>query len=183
MSELDILNFVIVTASDGGHHTFNWWFVIKHALNLIILIGILVYFARIPIKKALEKRKSNLSREIDEAKVEIDKAKEQFDEYSEKLNSLQSEISSLRESIENLGENEKNDIMANAQQTCELIKKDSKETIELEAFRAKQEIQQEVVNSSVKIAEKLIRDKMGDTHRSKTIDKLIEQIEEGKWLQ
>lgn len=183
MSDLDILNFVMVTASEGGHDAFNWVFVIKHAVNLIVLIGIIVYFARIPIKNALENRRSNLSREIDAAKGEIDKAKKQFDEYSEKLNSLQSEISSLRESIENLGENEKNEIITNAEQTCELIKKDSKETIELEAFRAKQEIQQEVVNSSVKMAEKLIQDKMGDTQRSKAIDTFIEQIEEGKWLQ
>ena len=183
MSDLDILNFIMVTAAEGEHHAFNWWFVLKHLFNLLVLIGILVYFARIPIKRALEKRRANLSREIDEAKEAIDIAKKKFDEYAEKLNSLDSEISSLRESVQNLGENEKNEIISQAEQTCELIKKESKETIELEALRAKNEIQEEVVASSVEIAEKLIREKMGDSFNSKAIDNLITQIEEGKWLQ
>ena len=183
MSDLEILNFVLVTASEGGHHAFNWSFVVKHALNLLILIGIIAYFARIPIKGALEKRKANLSREIDEAKEAIDTAKKKFDEYSEKLNDLDSEIAKLRESVRNLGESEKNEIIAQAGQTCELIKKESKETIELEALRAKQEIQEEVVNSSVELAEKIIMQKMGEAYNSKAIDSLITQIEGEKWQQ
>jgi len=183
LSDLEILNLILVTASEGGDHSFNWTFVLKHALNLIILIGIIVYFARIPIKGTLEKRKANLTREIDEAKDAIDKAKKKFDEYSEKLSKLDSEISSLRESVQNLGESEKNEIISQAEQTCELIKKESKETIELEALRAKQEIQEEVVSSSIKMAEKIIDQKMGETYNSKAIDNLITQIEEEKWQQ
>ena len=183
MSDLDILNLILVTAAEGGHHPFNWTFVVKHLVNLIILIGILVYFARIPIKKALEKRKANLSREIDEAKEAIEIAKKKFDEYSEKLNNLETEITSLKESVQNLGENEKNEIISQATQSCELLKKESKETIELEALRAKQEIQEEVVISSMEIAERLIKEKMGEEYNSKAVDKLIAQIEEGKWLQ
>ena len=183
MSDLEILNFILTTAAEGGHHSFNWSFVIKHAVNLLILIGIIVYFARIPIKGALEKRRENLSREINEAKEAIDTAKNKFDEYSEKLKDLDSEISKLRESVQNLGESEKNEIITQAEQTCELIKKESKETIELEALRARQEIQEEVVNSSIGLAEKIIMQKMGETYNSKAIDTLIAQIEEEKWQQ
>ena len=89
----------------------------------------------------------------------------------------------MRESLHNLGESEKSEIIAQAAQTCELLKKESKETIELEALRAKQEIQEEVVNSSVELAEKLIKEKMGEGYNSNAVDKLIAQIEEGKWLQ
>ena len=158
MLDLDILSFVVANASETGH--FNWAFVIKHALNLAILIGILVYFLRIPIKGALEKRKSNMSREIDEAKQAIEVAKVKYDEYSEKLDKLGAEITELKDSISKLGEAEKDEIITNARQTCELIKKDSKETIELEAFRAKQEIQEEVVKNSLELAEGLIKEKM-----------------------
>ena len=181
MFDLDILSFVITNSSEV--HSFNWTFVIKHALNLGILLGILIYFLRIPIKGALEKRKSNLSREIDEAKQLIDVAKEKYDEYAEKLNLLSSEITELRDSISNLGETEKDEIITHARQTCELIKKDSKETIELEAFRAKQEIQDEVVKNSLEIAENLIKEKIGDSYNSRAVNNLINQIEEGKWLQ
>lgn len=181
MLDLDILSFVITNASETGH--FNWSFVIKHALNLGILIGILVYFLRIPIKAGLEKRKSNLSREIDEAKESIDVAKTKYDEYTSKLDQLSTEVAELKDSISKLGEAEKDEIITNARQTCELIKKDSKDTIELEAFRAKQEIQEEVVKNSLEIAEKVIKEKMDDSYNSKAVDKLISQIEDGKWLQ
>jgi len=179
--DLDILSFVITSSSET--HSFNWVFVIKHAINLGILIGILIYFLRIPIKAALEKRKLNLSREIDEAKKSIDIAKQKYDEYTEKLNLLGSEITELSDSISKLGEREKDEIIANARKTCELIKKDSKETIELEAFRAKQEIQDEVVKNSLEIAENVIKEKIDDSYHSKAVDNLINQIEEGKWLQ
>ena len=181
MLDLDILSFVISNAAEASE--FNTTFVIKHALNLVILIGIIVYFTRIPIKGALEKRRANLSREIDEAKHSIEIAKQQYDEYQEKLKGLEEEISALRESISKLGETEKDEIIAQARHTCELIKKDSKDTIELEALRAKQEIQEEVVNNSLEIANRLIQERIGESYNSNAVDKLISQIEEGKWLQ
>lgn len=181
MLDLDILSFVITNSSEV--HSFNWVFVIKHALNLGILIGVLAYFLRTPIKVGLEKRKANLSREIDEARQTINDAKVKYDEYTEKLEKLGSEITELKDSISMLGETEKDEIIANARQTCELIKKDSKETIELEAFRAKQEIQEDVVKNSLEIAENLIKEKMDDSYNSKAVDNLIDQIEDGKWLQ
>jgi len=179
--DLEILSYVVTSAAESSE--FNWVFVVKHALNLAILIGIIVYFTRIPIKGALEKRRANMSREIDEAKKSIEIAKKQYEEYNEKLSGLESEINSLKESISKLGETEKDEIISMARHTCELIKKDSKDTIELEAFRAKQEIQEEVVNNSLEIAENLIKEKMNDSYNSKAVDNLINQIEDGKWLQ
>lgn len=161
----------------------DWSFVIKHAVNLLILIGIIIYFSKTPIKKALEKRRSNLSREIDRAKIEIDDAKTKFEEYSKKIDSLEAETTSLIQSIREIGENEKKEIIVQAEKTCELIKKETTETIELETFRARQKIQQEVIANSVELAEKLIREKMGDEYNVRSVDKLISQIEEGKWLQ
>jgi len=179
--DLDILSFIVTGASETGH--FNWAFVIKHALNLAILVGILVYFLRIPIKAGLEKRKANMSREIDEAKQSIETAKVKYDEYSVKLDKLGAEITELKDSISKLGETEKDELITNARQTCELIKKDSKDTIELEAFRAKQEIQEEVVKNSLEIAEGIIKEKMDGSYNTKAVDNLINQIEDGKWLQ
>lgn len=183
MPDIDILSFLIVSAAEGGQDPFNWYFVLKHAINLFILIGIIVYFARIPIKKGLERRRANISREIDEAKEEIEIATQKFNEYNEKINRIESEVADLKESIRSLSESERDEIIKQATQTCELIKKESRDTIELEALRAKEEVQREVANSSLELAEKLIREKMGETYNSKSVDGLISQIEEGKWLQ
>ncbi len=161
----------------------DWSFVIKHAVNLLILIGIIIYFSKTPIKKALEKRRSNLSREIDRAKVEIGDAKAKFEEYSKKIDGLEAETASLIQSIKEIGENEKSEIIAQAEKTCELIKKETTETIELETFRARQKIQQEVIENSMELAEKLIKEKTGDEYNVRSVDKLVSQIEEGKWLQ
>lgn len=182
MSELDLMSFILTTASEGGHG-FNWAFVIKHALNLAILLGVLVYFLKIPLKNFLEERRANLSKEIDEAKNAIDKAKTIYEEYSSKLNSLELEINSLKESIQNQGEQEKADILKQAEATRELIKKESKETIEVELMKAKRDIQEEVVSSSVGLAEKIIKENLSDGDTSKSIDQFIKLVEEGKWLQ
>ena len=44
MTEFEILNLLIANASEGGG--FDWRFVAEHTVNLLILLAVLVYFAR-----------------------------------------------------------------------------------------------------------------------------------------
>ena len=182
MSEIDIISLFITTASEGGSN-FNWAFVIKHAVNLGILVGLLVYLLRKPVGSFLESRRANLSKEIDEAKKAIEEAKEKYEQFSDKLNSLESEVSSLKESIRQQGEQEKADIIKQAENTCELIKKETKDTIELESLRAKRDVQEEVIVSSISQAHELIKSNIDSSDVTKSIDKFVKLVEEGKWLQ
>lgn len=180
----DIIVLALTSASAGhGEDPFNWMFVLKHAVNLVLLVGLIVYLVRTPFLSFLKKRKENLTSEIDQAKKAIDDARKKHEEYSAKLQNLEKEINSLKENIKKQGQREKDELVKQAQNSCELIKNEVKDTVELETMRAKKQLQSEVVNSSLELAEKLIKENMQNNYTSSAVDDLVKIIEDGKWQQ
>lgn len=183
MSEIGIIGFLLSTAAEGGHAGFDWVYVIKHAVNLAILIGVLVYFAKDPVMKALENRRTNLSKEIDEAEETIEEATKRYREYTEKLNNLEKEITSLKDSIRKQGETEKKEMIEQAKTTAEIIRKEARDMMKVEANKVKKELQTDVIESSLKEAEERIQKHFSNLESSNTVDQFVRKVEEDKWLQ
>ena len=95
-----IIGLIITTAS--GVDAFNWIYVGKHTVNLAILLGVLAYFLKAPIKNFLIERRVIMSSKIEESKKEITEAKSVYDRYIEKMNNLENEISNLKQSIKTM---------------------------------------------------------------------------------
>ena len=91
---------------------------------------------------------------MDRAAEAAEQAKITLEEYSAKLDAVASEIATLQENIRKQGENEKDDLVSAAEKSCEMIKKEVEDTIRLETTKAVSEIQSEVVNSALALAEK-----------------------------
>lgn len=181
MNEIGIINLVLAGAAEGGG--FNWRFVLEHAVNLLILIGVLVYFLKTPVKNFLMERRGKIGYEIDEAQKTITEAKEKYEEYAKKLESIEAEISSIKETVRQQGENERAEIMKQAESVSRNIKKETSETIAFETEKAKHEIQSEVVDIALGQAEKLIRENLGESDKEKFMQEFTKSIEEGKWRQ
>ncbi len=169
-------------AAEGAQH-FNWSFVIEHAANLVILLGVLFYFLKDPVRDFLVERRGVISNEIDEAKAAIESAKAKHEEYAAKLAGLENEINELKQTIRNQGQKEREEIIKQAQTTSDMLREEARETIELETERARNEIQAEVVNSSIAIAEKIIKQNLGTGEKEAFIKEFTENIEVEKWHQ
>ena len=182
MNYYDLINFALVSASEGGDG-FDWIYVLKHALNLAILLGIIVYYTKNPFLNFLKNRKEKITKEINEARDAIEEAKLKHEEYKGKLANLADEINSLKENISKQAEIEKQELIKHANHSSELIKKEVTETISLETLKAKEDIQNEVINSSITIAERLIKENLENGYTSDSVDDFIQMIEEGKWQQ
>ena len=181
MFQYDLINIALVSASAGDG--FDWVYVGKHAFNLILLIGVLIYFIKTPFLNFLKSRKEKLTSQINQAKETIEQAKLKHEEYSKKFENLSGEIDSLKDSIKKQGQIEKDELVKQAQNSSDLIKNELKETIQLETSKAKEGIQNEVVNSSIVMAENLIKDSIDDSYTTDSVDDFINMIEEGKWQQ
>lgn len=182
LSEIGIIGFLLSSAAEGQSN-FDWMFVLKHAVNLVILIGVLVYFTKDTVKKFLEDRRTNLSKEIDEAQQTIDEANKRYEEYTEKLNNLESEIASLKDSIKKQGETEKKEMIEQAKTTAEIIKKEAKDMMTMEANKVKKELQTDIIASSLKEAEEIIQKHFGEQGSHNTVDQFVKKVEDEKWLQ
>lgn len=162
---------------------FNWAFVIKHAVNLGLLIALLIYLIRKPFLSFLKNRKERLRSEVDRAAEAAEQAKITLEEYSAKLDAVASEIATLQENIRKQGENEKDDLVSAAEKSCEMIKKEVEDTIRLETTKAVSEIQSEVVDSALALAEKMIKERVDADFTTDSVDDFVKMIEEGKWQQ
>ena len=181
MTGYGIINLLLSGASEQG--AFNWRFVMEHTVNLIILLGVLVYFLKTPIRNFLVERRGSIGHEIDVAQKTISDAKSKYDEYAKKLQAIESEINALRDSLRKQGEAERSELMKQAEAATETIKKEARETIVFQTERAKHEIQTEVVNLALGNAEDVIRRNMGDSDKERFVQEFTKNIEDEKWHQ
>lgn len=162
---------------------FNWAFVIKYAVNLGLLIALIIYLIRKPFLSFLKNRKERLRSEVDRAAAAAEQAKITLEEYSAKLDAVASEIATLQENIRKQGENERDELVSAAEKSCEMIKKEVEDTIRLETTKAVSEIQSEVVDSAVALAERMIKERVDTDFTTDSVDDFVKMIEEGKWQQ
>ncbi len=181
MVGLEALNLIITGASDGG--TFNWRFVLEYALNLFILLGVLVYFLRTPVRKFVVQRRTKIGNEIDEAQRRIAEAKNKYGEYAQKLESIEDEVSLLKEAIREQGQAERREIIRQAEAASQNIKKEAIEAIELQMSRARREIQSKALAQVLLHAEGLIRQRLDKSDERRFIREFTASLElEGeKW--
>ncbi len=162
---------------------FNWAFVIKYAINLGLLIALLIYLIRKPFLSFLKNRKERLRSEVDRAAAAAEQAKMTLEEYSAKLDAVASEVAALQENIRRQGENERDELVSAAEKSSEMIKKEVEDTIRLETTKAVSEIQSEVVDSALALAEKMIKERVDTDFTTDSVDDFVKMIEEGKWQQ
>lgn len=162
---------------------FNWAFVIKYAINLGLLIALIIYLIRKPFLAFLKNRKERLRSEVDRAAAAAEQAKMTLEEYSAKLDAVASEIAALQENIRRQGENERDELVSAAEKSSEMIKKEVEDTIRLETTKAVSEIQSEVVDSALALAEKMIKERVDADFTTDSVDDFVRMIEEGKWQQ
>ena len=182
MTDFEILNLLINNASEAGHG-FNWRYVFEHAVNLLILLGVLVYFLKDSVRNFLVERKGTISSEIDHAQHTISEAKKKFEEYDLKLKGIENEINNIKESIIKQGQTEREEIIRQAGLASENIKKEAQETIQFEAERAKHEIQSEVVAIALDIAEKVIKQNLTENDKQKFVNDFTSNVGDDTWRQ
>jgi F-type H+-transporting ATPase subunit b len=180
---IDLLNLIITVATDDGGHSFNWRDVAYQAVNLTILLLVLVYYLKQPVKNFLIERRGIIGNEIDDAQKAIAEAKKVHAEYEEKLKHLDAEIKSLKESIQEQGEIERKEILKQAEITSEKVRAEARESIELESARARRAIQSEAITLALDIAEELIKQHISSSDKDKIIENFVKRMDEEKWHQ
>ncbi len=182
MIDFEIINLLITNASEGGQ-VFNWRFVFEHTVNLLLLLGVLVYFLKDSVRNFLVARKESISSEIDHAQKTITEAKEKYEEYAEKLRGIEQEINTIKDAIRKQGETEREEIVRHANIASEYLKKEARDTIQFEIDRARSEVQSEVVATALAIAEKVIKENLNESDKQRIVEDFTNNLGEEKWHQ
>ena len=140
-------------AGGGG-----WGTIAFHAVNLVLLLAILVKFARKPIKDGLNSSADRIEQEIQDASALHDEAQALLDEFEEKLQALATERETLLKQYTEEGEAEKARLIAEGEAEAERIKREAERGAENEFARARRRLEAEVVDRAIDAATQAIQE-------------------------
>ena len=151
-------------------------FASQHLLNLAVFIGILYYFLRKPVSSFFVARSQKIESSINSAKDIIETAQKVYDENSSKFSKIDSEISELRDNSNKVDENKVSEIMDNANSLVKLIEKDTVEIIELESKKINNQIEDEILNKAVKLAEYELSSEFDESKDTQIIQSFLGEV-------
>jgi len=147
-------------------------------LNLLILIGVLVYVGRKPIQSFFEDRRLQIREDLDTAaKLRAD-AEARYTEWQRRLVDLDAELDQLRARARERAESERDRILAEAAAGAERIRQDARAAIAQETRRAQALLRDEASSLAIDLAQGVLDREVTDADRARLIDEFIARIEQ-----
>jgi F-type H+-transporting ATPase subunit b len=154
--------------SASGLQTFLW-----PALNLVILIAVLVYFARKPLQAYFAKRRSEIQGELQSAADQLATAESTYAKWQRRMIDLESELDEIRATSRQRAEAERERIIQDARATAERIRNDATAAVELELRRAREILREEATQLAIELAGERLSREVTEADRDRLIDEFI----------
>ena len=120
-------------AAEGGLEMF-----LKQTGNLILLLGVLFYVGRKPLRKFFAERRSQIRADLDEASGLLAEAERRYADWQRKLIQLEQEVETITREGRLRAEEEAEAILANAEAAAERIHRDAASSAAHELRRAQE---------------------------------------------
>lgn len=157
----------------GGHGGHLVW----HLANLALVIGVIVYFARAPIRTFMAERRQSIEAGIESARAELAEAERLLAECNQRIASLDREVEGIRNTVRAQAENERERLLADARAVAERIRRDAQLAVEQEARGARESLRNEAAEMAVRLAGDLLKRQVTDGDRSRLVDEFVERVE------
>ncbi len=161
----------------GEHHGPSLQIEGFYAINFVLFIGILVYYLRKPLSELAATRKKKIMADIDEARRLRQEAEKTLAEYEARLANLEAEMHDIVAEAKRIAEHEKQRVLAEAVLAAERLRQDAKSRIDGERFRLEQELKKKAAELALEIADRLVRERMTETHRKQMVASFVTEVE------
>ena len=160
-------------AAEGG----GLGMLLLQALNLLLLLGVLVYFARKPLRSFFADRRSRIQAELDEAAGLLEAAESRYAEWQRKLVDLEQESETILNEGRRLAVEEGEAILAEAQAAAERIRRAAVASAAQELRRAQVELRAEAAELATRMAAQILEEKLANPDRERLVDEFIAHVE------
>jgi len=145
--------------------------------NMALLIVVLYFAARKPVKSYLAKRRQDIAHDMGDAERRLQEAEARLEEWRGRAERLEQEIASIKTSARKAAEQERETILAEARATAERIRRSATGAVEREVRMAHEELRREAADLAVELAAKSLREKTTDADRERLFDEFVERVE------
>ncbi len=147
-------------------------------LNFSVLVVLLVWFGRKPIRDFFAGRTEAIQKGIADAREAREAAERALEEVQKKLDSSDAEIAKMIKAARESGEREREHLINEGQRMSQRILEQAKSGIEFELAQATEGLKAEAAEYAVKLAEEKIGGKLDDTEQMKLLEDAIKRLED-----
>jgi F-type H+-transporting ATPase subunit b len=163
-------------ASEGGHGGGLFWQVV----NVVLLLAVLVYFARKPVLAYLANRRDTIAKNLESSAELLAESERRLAEWSRKAAQLDQEVASIREATRRAAEAERDRMLADARVSADRIRQSASAVADRELRLAREALRREAADLAVELAARILREQVNDADRTRLVDEFIGRIEQGE---
>lgn len=174
-----LLTPVIVLAATDGHQVDSGVLAKDFAyriFNFALMVGLLVYFLKKPIRNGLRNRREEIEKTLQEAQAAKAAAEAKYQEYSEKLEKATEEIAAISQSILREGEHERDKILATAREMSVKIQQEADAKAANAVANAKTELREEAARLAVELAEDLLKRDFSAQDQKRLVEEYMQKV-------
>jgi len=147
-------------------------------LNFVLMLAILIYFVAKPFKKGMASRREGIAKALQEAEATRQQAEAKFAEYDAKLSKAEGEIEQIYAAIRQEGEQERERILANAQEMAVKIQQEAEKSAATAVAKARLELRQEASKLAVTLAEELLKKDFTEADHVRLVEEYMQKVGE-----
>lgn len=150
---------------------------IAPVVNLVILIGLMAYYLKQPLKEFAKGRHHSIRTELEAVRNQLANAKTKHAEFSSKLRAMDAEIAGLKTQAVQDAEGLKKKVQAEAQKLSSNIIEDAKHASKVLYSEFKGQLYSELGTQVLDRAEKILRERLTGDDRARIRQEFSTQVE------
>jgi F0F1-type ATP synthase membrane subunit b/b' len=147
------------------------------AINLGVLLSIIGYFLREPLKQFASERHRTMREELASVREQLARAQKQYGEFTARLGALDTEIAAIRDQMKQEAASSKARIVEEAKKSAARIQSDSNTAAKALFGDLKQELYTELSSKVLEKAEGLLRERLTGDDRARIRQEFSRQVE------
>jgi F-type H+-transporting ATPase subunit b len=145
-------------------------------INFTLLLLVLRKLGSKPVAAFLQDRRRVMERSISEAAEMRAKAEALHKEYTQRLAELDRDLQKLRDDIARAAEDDKKQIVADAEETARRLRSETEGLIEQHAKALSASVRREVVEAATSAAEQILRGSLTDSDQQRLADSFKQDL-------
>ena len=166
-------------AAGAEHHEKSYFgipgWILKIA-NMVLFIGVLVYFVRGPVKKAFAERSAAIRRAADEARERREKADRMASDIQARLTAIEAEVRAIHERAVAEGERQKRELIAAAETESQKILTAARNEVDNRLKHARTELTEYAGQLASERAEQILREKITEQDQKNLFQESLREV-------
>ena len=166
-------------AGGGEHHEKTYFgmpgWILKLA-NMVLFIGVLIYFTGGPVKRAFAERSAQIKRAAEEAKERREKADRMASDIQARLSAIEAEVRAIHERAQAEGERQKRELIAAAEVESQKILTTARNEVENRLKHARTELTEFAGQLASERAEQILREQITEADQQKLFRESLHEV-------